>query len=426
VIYTDDQREATLDAMPKTTSWLTRLPNGMVPNPLCCPSRASLLTGQMSHNNGVWRNKGEQGGWAAFEPHEDSTVATWLDAAGYRTALIGKYLNGYEFAPEGHVPPGWDVWNAYVDAGYLAGDWTMNVDGQTVTGDQYASHDLEVRAASFIATTSETDPLFLLLTPFAPHAPATPEPAYETAYDGLPPHRNPAVNERNVEDKPAWIRKRARLARARLAPFDLIRQQQFETLLSTDDLVDTVMSSLEAAGRLDDTLVVLMSDNGFMWKEHRLWGKNVPYDAAVRVPLAMHVPASLGGEIANPDDLILNIDLAPTAAALAGAEPQNPIDGRSFLGRLDGTDTSWRAWVILEHAEGGLAPAYCAARSTTGLYVRYTTGEEEFYDYVLDPLELHNRARALPPEMVPLRQAAYDSCGPGSGVEIPGFVWTEP
>ena len=104
-----------------------------------------------------------------------------------------------------------------------------------------------------------------------------------------------------------------------------------------------------------------------MWKEHRLWGKNVPYDAAVRVPLAMHVPASLGGEIANPDDLILNIDLAPTAAALAGAEPQNPIDGRSFLGRLDGTDTSWRAWVILEHAEGGLAPAYCAARSTTGL-----------------------------------------------------------
>ena len=426
VIYTDDQREATLDVMSKTTSWLTRMPNGMVTNPTCCPSRASLLTGQWSHNNGVWRNKGDQGGWPAFQPHEGSTVATWLDGAGYRTALIGKYLNKYKTAPDGYIPPGWDVWNAYLRAGYQPGEWTMNVDGQTVVGDEYASHDLEERATDFIATTAPNDPLFLLLTPFAPHEPAIPESAHAGALATLATHRDPAVNEKNVSDKPAWVRALPRLTPAQLGRFDDIRQRQYEALLSTDDLVSSVMSSLQQTHRLDDTLVVLMSDNGLLWNEHRFWGKGVPYDAAVRVPLAMHVPAVLGGQVSHPQDLILNIDLAPTAAALAGVEPQNPIDGRSFLGRLEGTDPSWRTWTIVEHPRGGDPPAYCAARSTTALYVRYSTGEEEFYNYVLDPFELHNRAQAVPPQMVSLRQAAYDTCGPGSDAEIPGFTWTEP
>jgi N-acetylglucosamine-6-sulfatase len=424
VIYTDDQRESTLDVMSKTTSWLTRMPNGMVTNPVCCPSRASLLTGQWSHNNGVWHNSGPTGGWLEFEPHEDSTVATWLDAAGYRTGLLGKYMNGYgDDAPPGHVPPGWDVWSAYLRSHYEPNRWTMNVNGQRIRGDTYASHDLEVRASDFITTTPPSEPLFLLLAPYVPHRPTIPEPAYATAFDALPRYRNRAVNEANVADKPRWIRELPELSREELRSFDEIRQRQHETLLSTDDLVDTVMTSLQQAGRLDDTLVVFMSDNAFLWNEHRVWGKGAPYDGVVRVPLAMHVPEALGGQITNPDDLILNIDLAPTAAALAGVEPQNPVDGRPFLGRLDGTDPTWRSQTIIEHAEGGNSPAFCAARSITQLYVRYTTGEEEFYDYVLDPLELRNLARATPPGMRPLRRVAYDTCGPGSDARIPGFSW---
>jgi arylsulfatase A-like enzyme len=298
----------------------------------------------------------------------------------------------------------------------------MNVDGETILGDSYASHNLTERATGFISSTPTTDPLFLLLTPFVPHAPAVPEPAYERSFDHLEPHRNDAVNETDVTDKPKWVRQLPELTTSQLAAFDGRRERQFESLLSTDDLVDDVMTTLTDTGRLEDTLVVFMSDNGFLWNEHRIWGKGAAYDASARVPLAMYVPAALG-EIRTPDDMILNIDIAPTAAALAGVAPSRPVDGESFLGRLDGTDASWRPTTIVEHASGGGPPAYCAARSAQGLFVHYDTGEEEFYDYRRDPLELRNRARASPPAMQPLESFARRTCGPGSDAEIPGFSW---
>ena len=191
---------------------------GYVSNPLCCPSRASILTGQYSHSNGVYTNQNGQphGGFRAFD--DRSTVATWLDEAGYRTAMLGKYFNGYE-GP--YVPPGWDPWFAtYVNGAFY--DYLATDDGvvRTYGSDpaDYGTTVLATEAVRFIESTPADTPLFLYFAPHAPHEPAMAAPGDRRAYTDLGAWRPPNYDEADVSDKPEYIRDQPRMDAVASAP----------------------------------------------------------------------------------------------------------------------------------------------------------------------------------------------------------------
>jgi N-acetylglucosamine-6-sulfatase len=396
LILTDDQRWDTLWAMPEVRRLLVHhgvtFSNAFVVNSLCCPSRSSILTGDYSHTTGVYRNSGTHGGFASFDGQ--STIATWLDAAGYDTALVGKYLNG---TPGGYVPPGWDTWNAIVMSPSLGDyyyDWVMTI-GTEVQGfghdpGDYSTNVLADRAVDFVH--SAQGPLFLYFAPWAPHRVAVPAPGDEHAFSHLKPFRPPGFDERDVSDKPGYVRGIPRFDGGVLRHVDSSRQSQYRTLLAVDRAVGDIVQALRETGRLGNTMIVFASDNGLAWGEHRWDGKQTPYEESIRVPLVIRYPP-LTRERRIAPQMALNIDLAPTFAALAGA-PRPHVDGRSLLPLLEGS-TAWRHDFLIEHEfdpRGTRIPSYCAVRTTHQLFVAYGTGEREFYDLRSDPFELENRA----------------------------------
>jgi arylsulfatase A-like enzyme len=385
-ILTDDQRADTLWAMPEVQMQLVahgvNFTDAFVSNPECCPSRAAILTGNYSHTTGVYTNRSSSvGGFRAFD--DSSTLATWLDGAGYRTGLIGKYLNGYSPTSQ-YVPPGWDRW--FVGDGYF--NYLVNDQGVVVSygsaPEDYSTDVLAQQADEFIRQTPAGEPLFLYFAPRAPHTPATPAPRHADAFSDLQVVHPPSYNEADVSDKPAYVR-------ALLPVPDGVHpfwREQYRSLLAIDEAVGTIMRSLEDTGRLAETLVVFSSDNGMTWGEHRLRDKFTPYEESIRVPLVIRFDA-LRQTPSIVDELVVNIDLAPTAAAAAGVGVST--DGSSLLPLIAGNSTSWRRSFLLEHLLG-VAPAYCGVRHTRFTYVKYETGEEELYDLALDPYQLDNVA----------------------------------
>jgi N-acetylglucosamine-6-sulfatase len=395
-IVTDDQRWDTLWAMPTVKSRLVdrgvTFSNGFVSNPLCCPARASILTGDYSHTTGVYTNKERSpyGGFGAFD--DRSTLATWLQKAGYRTGLFGKYLNGY---PGGYVPPGWDRWFAtYDNEGYY--NYLANDDGADLAygsrPQDYGTTVIGQQAADFIRNTDPSQPLFAYIAPHAPHAPATPGPGDETAFSNLASSRPPAYDESNVSDKPQYIRNEPRMDRRTRDRIDAFRVDQYRALLAVDRDVGHVLNALGDTGRLSQTLIVFTSDNGMLWGEHRWHKKSVPYEESIRVPFVVRYDPLVGRPGTDPN-LAVNIDLAPTAADLAGVGHAG-ADGSSLVPLLQSRNASWRSDFLLEHlgdrTDG--VPTYCGVRSRTTKYVYYATGEEELYNLQADPSELDNLA----------------------------------
>ncbi|MDP9243084.1 MAG: sulfatase [Actinomycetota bacterium] len=407
LILTDDQRWDSLWAMKQTQALIVRpgvnFKNGFVTDPLCCPSRASILTGKYPHGTGIYQNLPPHGGFADF--NDTSTVATWLQAAGYRTDLVGKYLNGY--AKSRYVPPGWSRWTAfdgpdYVSAGYY--NYDLNVDGHIhrighKPGD-YSTDVLASHAADFIRSTVPYRPIFLYFAPFAPHDPALAPHRYAGRFSHLRPYRPPNFNEGNVRDKPAYVRTLHRLGDKDIREIDKFRERQYRSLLAVDDAVGKIVDALRATGRLSTTMIVFTSDNGLSYGEHR-WvdRKQVPYEESIRVPFAVRYDPLTAGA---PDrsQLALNIDLAPTFAALANTTAPG-AEGLSLLPLLDGSmlggPSDWRRSFLIENSHarpkqgpGMKVPAYCAARSSRYLYVEYGTGARELYDLANDPYELQN------------------------------------
>jgi arylsulfatase A-like enzyme len=420
LILTDDQRWDTLKVMPQVRERLVekgmRLRKAIISNPLCCPSRASILTGRYSHTTGVYTNSAPFGGWSAFRPSESNTIATALHGAGYRTGLIGKYLNGFQ-GPDIGVPPGWDRFFSFIGGGnYYDYRVLDETDGEVAFGsspDDYSTDVFRRRAVSFIRTTPSSQPLFLFVAPFAPHGPSTPAPRFEGDLAGSPVVFNPAFNE-DVADKPAYLAGRrpldARAMRERV-------RRQWESLLAVDRLVEHVITTLAETGRAGNTLVIFMSDNGFANGEHRWRAKQVPYEASIKVPIVVRLPGRIPAGTVS-DALVSNVDVAPTIADFAAVPFE--ADGVSMRQLLTDDSSVVRSSVVLEHVESDtVAPTYCGVRTSGFTFVRYATGEEELYDLTQDPWQLQNVAATRPHKTAELRTITQTLCDPVP----PGFSW---
>lgn len=417
VIMLDDVSRGMFDAMPFSQRHLVnagvRFNRGFVPTSLCCPSRATFLTGRYAHDTGVYGNlsRGKHGGWRAFQSSEDETLATALSAVGYHTALVGKYLNGFaEYAAADHVPPGWDDFVAFSSSRYY--DYQLRGTVNEAYGHAEADYSTDVLAqhASDLITDSPADrPLFLYFAPFAAHSPYKPAPRHLGTWKPEPPP--PGVDE-DMSDKAKFLQK---LPEPDLQRMSVIRQRQHEMLMSVDEAVRSIFRSL--GDRVDNTMFVLMSDNGLQLGVHRLVGKDVPYQASSNVPMAMR----WDGEIATGVDgrLMLNLDL--TATILEAASASLNTDGMSYFGPN-------RAGTVVEQMRSGKEsitkhPGYCGYRTRNWLFVEWGRDKgRELYHYPTDPYELHslqgkNKYRQVRQR---LRQLAIDQCSPTP----PGFEWT--
>nr|SBO90949.1 Choline-sulfatase [Nonomuraea gerenzanensis] len=421
-----------------------------VSNSLCCPSRASMFTGQFPHNTGVATNKGSDGGgYAAFEKHEGRTYAVALDQAGYRTGYLGKYINEYPVSADYHVPVGWDEWHVAAGGGYSEFKYqlTRYIKEETAqekpldpSGGKYLTDELGQRAVDFIDRSrrhAPGEPFFLQVSPFSPHSrigaeAGDKEPRFPPARRDRPknqfpagefPHGDcggpdcttldvaelPAFNE-DTADKPAWVRREPIGAQAvkelRKDFRDRIRMVQ-----SVDDMVERVLAALSPEERRA-TYVVFTSDNGFHLGQHRLLrGKSTAYDHDVRVPLLVQRPT-----VGRPGDFTVeaiaqNVDLFATFLDMAGVRGE-VRDGRSLLRLIHGHQVKdWREVALIEHvrpdpnapgepdpdAEEVRAPAnpgppsYVGVRTAGELYVEYEGDPRpEYYDTVADPHQESN------------------------------------
>jgi arylsulfatase A-like enzyme len=385
--------------------------NAYVTTPLCAPSRASILTGSYAHRTGVYTN----GGTDVFD--DSSTIAVWLQRAGYRTGLIGKYMNRYnKLWPSGgtpYVPPGWTEWNGMSRVAYY--DYVIvepNGQGGYVTqqyGDatsDYLTDVLREKAKDFITrAVAAQKPFFLYLAFKAPHSPWIPAPRHAGMLDALPPWRPPSYDEADVSDKPMWLRDTPLLTPPQQAHIDRSRIRQLETLQAVDEAIGGstrfgivgIMEHLRNLGVADNTVVIFMSDNGLYWGEHRLQKKRDPYDEDIRTPLLVWFP-KLGPRRRVEARVVLNIDIAPTLAELAGIDPPIVRDGESFLHLIDDTARNWRTDFLTEGWPRGHPWATVNQWPWKYTEIPVTLGsassavETELYDLLADPYELTNIA----------------------------------
>jgi N-acetylglucosamine-6-sulfatase len=460
LILTDDQITSELDAMPQTAALIRNrgvtFSRFYVSYPLCCPSRATFLTGQYMHNHGVRGNLPPFGGQPVFASsgEEAKSLPTWLQAAGYDTAHVGKYLNGYGDDGAAKVPPGWNEWYGQISnfdpaevGGRLYYDYDLLEKGLTgpatthhygTDPEDYQGDVLRDKALGAIDDLSGTGkPFYLEFAPHAPHFPFTPPPRYAGTAAGAWLPKLPGLNEKDISDKPLFLRQEARhrLNTTTLATLANDRRMRLEQLHAVDDYVAAIVDRLAADGELSNTYLVFTSDNGYFFGEHRIVaGKYLPYEPSAKVPFTIAGPGIPAGT--TTAELSSNADFAPTVAAITGATPTLPVDGRSLLpyatnpslrsgrpvlleadvgpgagtgpltgpvaqaalnrlglaGRAEATDLEQEPGAQPRRfaANGDFAPAYKAIRTNRWLFVVYATGDRELYDMAKDPAQLQN------------------------------------
>ena len=402
LIVTDDQRADSMWVMPAVRRLIgdhgVRFTDAVVSNPFCCPSRASILTGLYSHRTRVYGNGGSTGGWGTFARSgaERVTIATALDRAGYRTGLFGKYLNDYDAAPAGYVPPGWDRWFTFAGENgaffnYQAFDNATGVRAYGSDPEDYSTDVIAEKAVTFIRTTSVDRPFFLMVTPYGAHDPWTPAPRHRHAFDDAPVDLGPAFWE-DVSDKPAYIRRRSRSWAAEMRERT---RAEWETLRSIDEMVARLFATLAATGRVRTTVFIFMSDHGLSNGQHRWQHKLTPYEESIHIPLFVRYDAGRTLQGARSSAVVANVDITPTILALTGTWLPR-VEGRSLRPLLIGAEEKVRDMVLLEHAgiDGAIVPPYCGLRTSRYTYARYAGGFEELYDLDRDPHQLKNVARS--------------------------------
>ena len=428
VVMTDDQDVASGDHLPQIQALAetgTTFTHAVATTPQCCPSRATFLTGQYAHNHGVLSNKAPDGGFAALD--STRTLPVWLSEAGYRTGHVGRYLNGYGNRAVGtdprEVPPGWDVWQVPVKhTEFRMFNYVMNENGSLVDyGDSARDYQTDVvarKAARFVRENAASpDPFFLSVASLAPHkegvldklpdAPRNPRPAprHLRALDELPLPSPASYNETDVSDKPRSVRRLPELPPETVRDLEVLNRSRVESLLAVDDLVGRLVQTLRKSGELDNTLVIFTSDQGFLFGEHRLVGKGTLYEGAIRVPLIMSGPGIEVGAVR--DQLVANVDLAPTILDFTSAEPDLDPDGSSLLPLAsEETAADERSYLLelqrvpradekardTEPNEFLEAETLFAVRSSDFFYAEHPNGEVELYDLERDPDQLENVA----------------------------------
>ncbi len=401
-ILTDDQPYETVQFMPTVRDVLIKygvnFENGFVTTPLCCPSRSSILTGQYAHNHQVLTNRMPLGGAPKLD--DSSTIATWLNDAGYRTAYYGKYLNAYEdIIPYGYVPPGWDEWGTLLDAEFY--NYNISVNGSAVkygeTPEDFSADITTRKAVDFIAA-SKDEPFFMMVGYYNPHSPYfwaerhDPQFRSNSALQAAP-YRNPGFMEEDRSDKPQYLQD---LNSISVEKIDITYKQILRSLLSVDDGVASILNALEKTGLSGQTIIVFLSDNGLTVGDHGFGlTKNCPYESCIRVPFIVYAPGMFPAH--TETRFAANIDLASTFAELAGISTPSSVDGVSLLPLLNNKKTTWREDLLFEHwpTEDGIGskiPEFYAVRNAEWKYVEFSTGEKELYDLTNDPYELENVA----------------------------------
>jgi N-acetylglucosamine-6-sulfatase len=439
-ILADDMRASDLRYMPNTQYLLekqgVKFTNAWVTRSLCCPSRATILRGQYTHNHKVWTNVSPSGGFWRFYDRglENSTIATWLDDAGYDTVLIGKYLNPYGLdrdsnnSPTTYVPPGWDRWYAWKGTyRHTHIKYDMIENGRIVTYYRFETHDTDLHAQTaerFIRQTAGGAPFFMHLSPSAPHDPAYYAPRHADQFSDTSLPESPSFNEKDVSDKPAWVRNRPLLTSTNVQHLTTLYRDRLRALQSLDEMVGRLVDALKDTGELSDTYIFFTSDNGIYLGEHRLTHKGAAYNASPHVPLLVRGPGVPHG-VTRPE-IVLNNDLAPTFAELGGVQVPSFVDGRSLKPLLTtSSPASWRTAFLVEHRRSAeeqedvrIIPNYDAVRTSRYNYVEYpTTGEKELYDLKTDPYELRNIYASAPPTLLSDLQTRLDALKSCAGAE---------
>jgi arylsulfatase A-like enzyme len=414
-------------ALQKAGSTMSRY---YVVDSLCCPSRAAIFTGEYPHDDGVFTNTGSDGGYNAYNKNGNprKSFAVALQKSGYRTAMMGKYLNGY--LPANKIPPGWDEWDV-TGKGYPEFNYTLNENGTLrhygSNAKSYLTDVLSAKAGSFIDSAAASgNPFMLEVATFAPHAPYTPAPRYATAASTVAYPKTSAYNTL-PKNPPSWLAGRAPLTAAQNHRITVAYRKRIEADLSVDDMIGHIEARLRAAGVARNTYIVFSSDNGYHMGEYRLLpGKQTAFDTDIHVPLIVSGPGVPAGHVVS--QLASNIDLAPTFETLAGLRVPASVDGRSLVGLWHGgRPANWRQAILIEHhgpdadpgdPDGqnnmsGRPPSYEAVRTANALYVGYASGKQEYYDTARDPLELRNIGAAGVPASLKRALAALENCHSG-------------
>jgi arylsulfatase A-like enzyme len=418
VIMTDDQTVEEMRVMPQTRSLIgdagMTFKNSVVTYSLCCPSRATFLTGQYPHNHLVQNNSLPNGGYTRLD--HTNTLPVWLQSAGYVTGHIGKYLNGYGKVDSLWIPPGYTEWYGSVGiSAYNYYNYYVNQKGTLVfhgsAPDQYQTDFYTRKAVDFIRRRGRTavaggKPFFLFVTYLAPHWADSTETGGSTLSAPIPAPRHlgrfageklpasPAFNEADMSDKPTNMQRRPLLTGLQISQLQAAYRNRLESLLAVDEGVAAIVNALQSAGVLQNTLVIYTSDNGWFQGEHRVeFGKILPYEPSARVPLLIRGPGVLPGR--RNSAAVANIDLAPTIVATAGATPRRVMDGRSLWPLLQG-QANWggsqgRYIMVERDPSGGASAVFWSIRQGKYVYTEYNNGDRELYDLTVDSAEVASR-----------------------------------
>lgn len=357
-VLTDDFNQRLVPYLPRLAKLMPE--HGMtldmtVPTPVCAPSRATILTGKYAHNSGVKNNGVWVGGvWALRAGGQETRLLpVWLRAAGYRTGLFGKYINGHD-GKKVDVPTGWDRWVSYAKVTLPRTDVEVIEDGGAIhsLGKQYDTEYFAEQAVKWVESVPE--PFFAMWAPMAPHGPFVPPPRYRSKFDRFTPEWPPSFS--------ADVKEVTDLTRTRL-----------EMMLGVEDGLARLIETLAKRGILERTYVVFTSDHGLFMGEHgHAAGKGEPYDETTQVPLYVRGP---GVPVGRSDALVSNADLAPTFAAIAGARIPADVDGRSILPLLHGQALEHeRRRVLLEWFDPHGAVLWQGLRTHDRKFVRYADG----------------------------------------------------
>jgi len=404
-IMTDDNNANTLGVMDKARAGIRNagavFPNAYFNTSLCCPSRATQQTGLYPHNTGVYDNNAPNGGYPVFKSagNEPHTFGVWADQVGYQTAFFGKHLNDYlENEPAGTPaanPPGWDFWRA------TAGDPQKHlavIDGTIKPMNKLHDQFVADEGIRWIRNhAADPGPFLTVLSFYAPHNPAEHPARLDSLFANRPYPKTPAWNERDMTDKPAFMRDYRSITSAQESVLLEHYRDRLRAVKYVDNRIGNLLDTLRTSGQLDNTYIIFWADNSNHVGEHRAkthvtGGKGLPHTIDSKMPLWVRGPGIAPGTVYSAP--VAAVDIAPTIADMSNATTTRPVDGRSFLPLAEGANPAWRKYVYAEFPEGAVSnsgiPVWYALYGPNVQYHEYAGGDKELYRTATDPYQISN------------------------------------